>query len=139
MSFYFPSGLTLYIFTNTLLSSAHSLYMNKFDKKSRELSEMLKKNKKLVEEREKALEAEEASSKSTPAKKKNGAQKKRIIDAEAVETSSAETRGDGEHEDDEADAPVARRPQPPGRHVLAHGARSPALGPGGSCDGDRDC
>jgi membrane protein insertase Oxa1/YidC/SpoIIIJ len=34
MSFFFPSGLTIYIFTNTVLSALHSIYMNKFDKKS---------------------------------------------------------------------------------------------------------
>ena len=34
MSFFFPSGLTLYIFTNTCLSALHSIYMNKYDKKT---------------------------------------------------------------------------------------------------------
>ena len=34
MSFFFPSGLTLYIFTNTCLTALHSIYMNKYDKKS---------------------------------------------------------------------------------------------------------
>lgn len=34
MSFFFPAGLTLYIFTNTILSALHSIYMNKFDKKT---------------------------------------------------------------------------------------------------------
>ena len=43
MSFVFPSGLTLYIFTNTCLSALHSIYMNKFDKKSRALVAKLKK------------------------------------------------------------------------------------------------
>ena len=38
MSFVFPAGLALYIFTNTILSAAHSLYMNKFDKKSKEIA-----------------------------------------------------------------------------------------------------
>ncbi len=37
-SFFFPAGLTLYIFTNTLLSAAHSIYMNKFDRKSKEMA-----------------------------------------------------------------------------------------------------
>jgi len=36
-AFFFPAGLTLYIFTNTLLSAMHSVYMNKYDRKSREL------------------------------------------------------------------------------------------------------
>ncbi len=34
MAFVFPAGLTLYIFTNTCLSALHSIYMNKYDKKS---------------------------------------------------------------------------------------------------------
>jgi len=42
MSFFFPSGLTLYIFTNTCLSAAHSIYMNKFDKKSIEIAAKIK-------------------------------------------------------------------------------------------------
>jgi YidC/Oxa1 family membrane protein insertase len=32
-SFFFPSGLSLYIVTNTILSALHSIYMNKYDKK----------------------------------------------------------------------------------------------------------
>jgi YidC/Oxa1 family membrane protein insertase len=42
MSFFFPAGLTLYIFTNTCLSAAHSIYMNKFDKKSLALAAKIK-------------------------------------------------------------------------------------------------
>lgn len=42
MSFFFPAGLTLYIFTNTCLSAVHSIYMNKYDKKSLELADRLK-------------------------------------------------------------------------------------------------
>jgi YidC/Oxa1 family membrane protein insertase len=45
MSVWFPSGLTLYIFTNTILSALHSLYMNKFDKKSLAIAELIKQNK----------------------------------------------------------------------------------------------
>jgi YidC/Oxa1 family membrane protein insertase len=44
MSFFFPAGLTLYIFTNTVLSAVHSIYMNKYDKKSIALTEQLKKS-----------------------------------------------------------------------------------------------
>ena len=44
MSFFFPSGLTLYIFTNTCISAVHSLYMNKYDKKSLAIAEMIKQN-----------------------------------------------------------------------------------------------
>jgi YidC/Oxa1 family membrane protein insertase len=42
MSFFFPAGLTLYIFTNTCLSAIHSIYMNKFDKKSLALAAKIK-------------------------------------------------------------------------------------------------
>jgi YidC/Oxa1 family membrane protein insertase len=59
MSFFFPAGLTLYIFTNTILSALHSIYMNKFDKKSIALAEQLKKN------QEKAAQAA-AATKTTP-------------------------------------------------------------------------
>lgn len=38
MSFFFPAGLTLYIFTNTVLGALHSIYMNKFDKKSKAIA-----------------------------------------------------------------------------------------------------
>jgi YidC/Oxa1 family membrane protein insertase len=44
MSFFFPSGLTVYIFTNTVLSALHSLYMNKYDKTSVALAAQMKKN-----------------------------------------------------------------------------------------------
>jgi YidC/Oxa1 family membrane protein insertase len=42
MSLFFPAGLTLYIFTNTCLSALHSIYMNKFDRKSIELADKVK-------------------------------------------------------------------------------------------------
>jgi len=44
MSFFFPSGLSLYILTKTCLSAVHSIYMNKYDKKSVALAAQLKKN-----------------------------------------------------------------------------------------------
>ena len=43
MSFFFPAGLTVYIFTNTCLSALHSIYMNKYDKKSLEIMARMKK------------------------------------------------------------------------------------------------
>ena len=76
MSFYFPAGLTLYIFTNTVLSSLHSVYMNKFDKKSLAIAAQLAKNKAAVAAREKAAEEEAARAKlvgSNGKKKKNTA------------------------------------------------------------------
>jgi hypothetical protein len=50
MSFFFPAGLALYIFTNTCLSAVHSIYMNKFDKKSLELSARIEAAKKKAED-----------------------------------------------------------------------------------------
>ncbi len=41
MAFVFPAGLSLYILTNTCLSALHSIYMNKFDKKSLALTERI--------------------------------------------------------------------------------------------------
>ena len=48
MSFFFPAGLTLYIFTNTCLSALHSIYMNKFDTKSLEIMARMKANQEAV-------------------------------------------------------------------------------------------
>jgi len=70
MSFFFPAGLTLYIFTNTCLSALHSIYMNKFDKKSIELAEKIK------------AAQEAAKAPKTAAKP--------VIDAEAKETKATE-------------------------------------------------
>jgi YidC/Oxa1 family membrane protein insertase len=39
-----PAGLTLYILMNTCLSAAHSLYMNKYDKKTQELTAKMRAN-----------------------------------------------------------------------------------------------
>jgi YidC/Oxa1 family membrane protein insertase len=49
MSFFFPAGLALYIFTNTCLSAVHSIYMNKFDRKSIELTAKIEAAKKKAE------------------------------------------------------------------------------------------
>jgi YidC/Oxa1 family membrane protein insertase len=42
MSFFFPSGLTLYIFTNTLLTAVQSIWLNKYDPKSKAIAEQFK-------------------------------------------------------------------------------------------------
>jgi YidC/Oxa1 family membrane protein insertase len=42
MGLFFPSGLTLYMFTNTVLSALHSLYMNKYDKPSLAMAARMK-------------------------------------------------------------------------------------------------
>jgi YidC/Oxa1 family membrane protein insertase len=58
MSFFFPAGLTLYIFTNTCLSALHSIYMNKFDKKSIELAAKIKASQeKAAQDKDKAAAA----------------------------------------------------------------------------------
>jgi YidC/Oxa1 family membrane protein insertase len=42
MSFWFPSGLTLYIFTNTLLTAVQSIWLNKYDPKTKAIAEQFK-------------------------------------------------------------------------------------------------
>jgi YidC/Oxa1 family membrane protein insertase len=91
MSFFFPAGLTLYIFTNTCLSALHSIYMNKFDRKSLELAAKLKQNQADVAAAAEKLKtpAEKAADKKAG---KNGAAKaaKPVIDVESVETTNDE-------------------------------------------------
>lgn len=103
MSFFFPAGLTLYIFTNTCLSALHSIYMNKFDRKSLELAAQLKKNQEEVAAAAEKLKtaADKAADKKAG---KNGAAKtaKPVIDAESVESTS--------DEDDEGTAAEAAAP-----------------------------
>ncbi len=91
MSFFFPAGLTLYIFTNTCLSALHSIYMNKFDKKSLEIAARLKKNQEEVAAAAEKLKtaADKAAEKKAG---KNGAAKvaKPVIDVESVESTDDE-------------------------------------------------
>jgi YidC/Oxa1 family membrane protein insertase len=72
MGLFFPAGLTLYMFTNTLLSVFHSLYMNKFDKPSLAMAEKLKES----EESSKVAAAAEAA-KSSPSRGDGGDGQKR--------------------------------------------------------------
>lgn len=102
MSFFFPAGLTLYIFTNTCLSALHSIYMNKFDRQSLELAAKLKKN-----QEEAAAAAEKLKTAAEKAaEKKAGKAKtaKPVIDAESVESTT--------DEDGEGDAAEAAAPEP---------------------------
>jgi YidC/Oxa1 family membrane protein insertase len=93
MSFFFPAGLTLYIFTNTILSAVHSIYMNKFDKKSLELAAKLK-------------AAQEAKDAKTKAESKPAAKPaKPVIDVES-------TDDDDEADDEPAAAASAGKPAP---------------------------
>ena len=93
MGFFFPAGLTVYIFTNTCLSALHSIYMNKYDKKSMAIAAQLKKN--------------QDAAKAAADPKKNGkpasaVKPKPIIEATAVETSS-----DADDTDDDTSSAAA--------------------------------
>jgi YidC/Oxa1 family membrane protein insertase len=102
MSFFFPAGLTLYIFTNTCLSALHSIWMNKYDKKSLALVAKMKASQEAVDAVKAA--AEKASTKGSTSAK-NGAPKsaKPVIDVESVESTSDE-------DDDEAGAAASSSP-----------------------------
>jgi YidC/Oxa1 family membrane protein insertase len=81
MAFFFPAGLTIYIFTNTCLSALHSIYMNKYDKKSLEIMARMKKS------------AEDAAK--TPAEKKTAAAAaKKVVDTTATEKKDNDDDGD---------------------------------------------
>ena len=95
---FFPSGLTLYMFTNNVLSALHSIYMNKFDKRSLAAAAKLKNNQEL------AAQAAAAAAKpggaagqaANPAKKNGAPVAKRVIDAKATAAPGAA----GEESDD---------------------------------------
>jgi hypothetical protein len=99
MSFFFPAGLTLYIFTNTCLSALHSIYMNKYDKKSLAL---VAKMKAAAEAAATPVTDAKAGAKPAPGKKstgKNGTTKaKPVIDVASVEADAG--GGDAEDQDD---------------------------------------
>jgi YidC/Oxa1 family membrane protein insertase len=109
MSFFFPSGLTIYIFTNTVLSALHSIYMNKFDKKSLSIAEKLKKN-------QEAVAGAAAGTKSGSGAKDAGpAKAKRVIDAKATDV-SPDDQADDSAEDDGAPAGSVGTPNAPSRN-----------------------
>jgi len=106
MSFWFPSGLTLYIFTNTVLSALHSLYMNKYDKKSLAIAAQIKKNAadaqvRAAKEKE-AQEVKAAKAKAKPAGNKS-AQKVLDVSTDAEAPASA-TSDDSDDDRDDADS-----------------------------------
>lgn len=76
MGLFFPSGLTLYMFTNTVLSALHSLYMNKFDKPSLAMAAKLKEATEAAAAGSKAKAGEKAASSEKPAasSEKSGAE-----------------------------------------------------------------
>ncbi|HEY6175715.1 MAG TPA: membrane protein insertase YidC [Kofleriaceae bacterium] len=111
MAFIFPSGLSLYMLTNNILSMLHSIYMNKFDKKSLASAAQLKKNQELVAEAIASAKAaggaggKPAPGKAAP-KTSGGPQAKRVIDAKATEV-TGDGDGDGEASDDAPEAAAA--------------------------------
>jgi len=93
MAFFFPAGLTLYIFTNTCLSALHSIYMNKFDKKSIELAAKIKAAQdKAAQDKDKA-----AAAKAKPAN---------------VKETDADEDDDGDEGDEGAPKQITARPNP---------------------------
>lgn len=97
MAFFFPAGLTIYIFTNTVLSALHSIYMNKYDKKSLEIMARMKKS---AEDAKAAAEAKDK--KATPAKK--------VIEATAVEKDDDDDDGADEAEAKPSTASTPNKP-----------------------------
>jgi YidC/Oxa1 family membrane protein insertase len=110
MAFGFPAGLTLYIFTNTVLSALHSIYMNKFDKKSLAIAAQMKKS----QEAAAAAMAPSAAGAAKAGAKNGGPVKaKRVIDAKATEVPVNDSADDG---DDDDSADVAGTPSSPARN-----------------------
>jgi YidC/Oxa1 family membrane protein insertase len=104
MSFFFPAGLTLYIFTNTCLSALHSIYMNKYDKKSIELTAKMR----AAAEAAKLTAQVKKGETKAPEKTAKKPVTKPVIDVDAVESSSERDGDDG----DESSAPNPARPRP---------------------------
>lgn len=111
MSFFFPAGLTLYIFTNTCLSALHSIYMNKFDKKSLEIAARLKANAAAAD----AVKAEAAAKANGKGGAKAGAAKaaKPVIDVASVESTGADDDDEADETPASADGSAPSRPNAP--------------------------
>ncbi len=92
MALFFPSGLTLYMFTNNVLSALHSIYMNKFDKRSLAAAAKLKKNQELATQT--AAAAARPGAAAASAAKKTAAPAKRVIDAKATEVPDGAEAGE---------------------------------------------
>ncbi len=95
MAFFFPAGLTLYIFTNTVLSALHSVYMNKFDKQSLALVEKMK----------------AASAVATGGKASGKPAAKPVIDVASSEANSDDDDGDDSATADGSSSSSAARPR----------------------------
>jgi YidC/Oxa1 family membrane protein insertase len=115
MSFFFPSGLTVYIFTNTVLSAVHSIYMNKYDKKSLAFAEQMKKN---AEAAAAAAAKPAAGAKGSGGGGAKGAAKPKPAPKPVIDAESAEV----EPSTDEAAEPEAK-PAGQARPQGAQGAR----------------
>ncbi|MCW5800796.1 MAG: membrane protein insertase YidC [Deltaproteobacteria bacterium] len=105
MSFFFPAGLTLYIFTNTVLSALHSIYMNKYDKKSLELTAKMRAAAEAAKAAEKPA-AKKGDAKPGAGAKPNKPAAKPVIDVESSSSS------DGDDDTDAAPASSPAKPRP---------------------------
>jgi YidC/Oxa1 family membrane protein insertase len=125
MSFGFPAGLTLYIFTNTVLSAVHAIYMNKFDKKSLAVAQQLKKNKDLAAvelaggagaagQSGQAGQAGQAGRQG--ARPGGSAKPKRVIEVKATEVTPDDPADDGTEPDDAAGDPAGMPSAGPARN-----------------------
>jgi YidC/Oxa1 family membrane protein insertase len=92
MALFFPSGLTLYMFTNNVLSALHSIYMNKFDRRSLAAAAKLKKNQELTAQAVAAAAGKPGTG--GAAKKPAAPAAKRVIDATATEVPTGATAGE---------------------------------------------
>lgn len=117
MSFFFPSGLTIYIFTNTVLSALHSIYMNKYDKKSLALVAQMKKNAEAAAAA-KAGTAGKGGGGGAKGTAKNGKPAKPIIDVTSTEAAADDGEGD------ESPATGASSPATPSRAGAARPKRN---------------
>lgn len=109
MSFVFPAGLSLYIFTNTVLSALHSIYMNKFDKKSLVIAAQLKNNQDLAAAALATPNVGTARPGGQNGKAGGSAKAKRVIDTKATEV-PAEDQADDDAETDDAPSEAGGTP-----------------------------
>ncbi len=97
MGLFFPSGLTIYMFTNTVLSALHSLYMNKFDAQSLAMAAKLK-------------EATEAAEAAKVAAATGGAKPAAVAKAAAVAKPAAVVKPAADTSSDASPAAPAKDP-----------------------------
>ncbi|HEY3801488.1 MAG TPA: membrane protein insertase YidC [Kofleriaceae bacterium] len=85
MSWVFPSGLSLYMLTNTCLQALNSVYVNKFDKKNMALSKKIRENQVAAAEAKKAKNANPSkdAKPEKPEKPDKPEPPAKVVDAEA--------------------------------------------------------